>query len=350
MPKPLKIVRRFAPLLVVLALVPNPARSAAGDPLRSKQWGLTRIKAPAAWNVSRGAGVLVAVVDTGVDFGHPDLSANLEGAPGGDFVDSGDSCSGKKTASSCNGDGPQDANGHGTHVAGIVAAIANNGKGIAGVAPQAHVLPVRVLDADGAGDVTDVADGIRYAARTGADVINLSLEVESNLLGDLLGGDVSEVKDAIDFAISRGVVVVSAAGNSSTAICSEISDNPKTICVGSVTPADSLSSFSNSDGDQTRMYVVAPGGDDTCDGNIWSTVWRSTPVSCGSKRGYDSYAGTSMAAPHVSGVAALLVAKGLNADQIIDCFKKTSEDLGAPGRDSTYGFGLVMASKAVKNC
>src|ERR687896_1308364 len=142
----------------VLGALPGVALAAA-DPLRGRQWGLDMIESDPAHGVTRGAGAAVAVIDSGVRANHPDLGGRL--LPGRDFVE--------------NDDTPQDGDGHGTHVTGIVAANDDNGVGVSSVAPAAIVLPVRVLDDDGAGSVSDVAEGIDYATASGADVINLSL-------------------------------------------------------------------------------------------------------------------------------------------------------------------------------
>lgn len=139
---------------VCAVFVAGPAAAATNDTYRAKQWGLNKIQAEAAWTTSDGTGAIIAVVDSGVDMGHPDLDGKL--LAGRDFVDGGT---------------PQDENGHGTHVAGIAAAETNNSLGVAGTAPGAQILPVRVLDAEGSGSTGAVADGIRYAADQGADFI-----------------------------------------------------------------------------------------------------------------------------------------------------------------------------------
>src|SRR4051794_18657496 len=148
----------LACLLLCLAI---PATASAADPLRPQQWGLDMIQADPAHSTSTGSGVVVAVVDTGVLAPHEDLQGQL--VAGRDFVQSP------------NDDTPQDENGHGTHVSGIIAAAANNGKGIEGVAPGARIMPIRVLDANGVGDADTVAKGINWAVDHGANVINLSL-------------------------------------------------------------------------------------------------------------------------------------------------------------------------------
>jgi subtilisin family serine protease len=331
-----------AAIAVVTALtVTSVAWAAPNDPYFNKQWGLVKIQAEQAWATTTGTGALVAVVDTGADLTHPDLDANLTTFSDADFVDP------------TGGDGAQDQNGHGTHVSGIIAAETGNGIGVAGVAPGAKVLPVRVLDADGSGTTDVIGNGIRYAADKGAKVINLSLGLTSGVdqVAKVLGA-LTPIYSAIDYAISKGAVVVVAAGNDSVPLCAEPSGHPQVICVGATDSRDMRSFFSNSDLTMTKKYVVAPGGDAlTCAGDIFSTYLRSVPPSvCSPEAGYEALAGTSMAAPHVAGVAALLVAKGLGATAIVNCITSTTDDLGTPGRDPIYGYGRVNAQRAVTTC
>lgn len=340
--------------LAVIAIAALPAGAATSDPYRAQQWGLDRIQAEGAWAVSRGAGVTVAVVDTGVDLTHPDLAANLVTFSDADMVEPNGTCTkapGKNGARTCTQDGAQDKNGHGTHVAGIVAAVTDNGTGVAGVAPDAKVLPVRVLDAEGSGTTDQIAAGIRYAADKGAKVINLSLGFLSGV-GEVVRvtGGLDPIYTAIDHAWSRGAVIVFAAGNDSVPVCAEPAAHPKVLCVGSTNNRDLPSWFSNSDATMSKYHVVAPGGEGiTCAGDILSTYLRGAETFCG-EDGYEALAGTSMAAPHVAGVAALLSAKGLGNQAIIDCIIGNSDDLGIPGRDPVFGYGRVNATKAVTNC
>jgi subtilisin family serine protease len=321
--------------LLAAALIAGPATATTNDTYRSKQWGLDKIQAEQAWATTNGTGALVAVIDTGVDLGHPDLAANVSGT-GKDFV-AGDNSA-------------QDENGHGTHVSGIIAAVANNGTGVAGVAPGAHILPVRVLDADGSGNTDDIAAGIRYAADQGAKVMNLSLGMQSGV-GEVIGliGGLDPIYSAIDYAVSKGAVVVFAAGNDSVPLCAEPSAHPKVLCVGATDSRDLRSFYSNSDATLQKNYLVAPGGDAlTCGGDIFSTWLRTAQQStCSPQAGYEAEAGTSMAAPHVAGVAALLAAKGLSNTAIVNCIISHTDDLGVPGRDPVYGWGRLNAAKAV---
>src|SRR5437867_1912348 len=187
----------------------TPGSGAANDPLFPRQWGLQQIKAPPAWQRGAlGAGVTIAVVDTGADFSHPDLAAKLD--PGIDLVGTDNGLTGPGCP------GAEDENGHGTHVAGIAAAITNNGKGVAGTAPHARILPVRVLDANGSGDPAAVDAGIRWAADHGAKVINLSLGPDTPLVASLPD---QATDDGVAYAYSKGANVIAAAGNESVPLC-----------------------------------------------------------------------------------------------------------------------------------
>ncbi|HUP85317.1 MAG TPA: S8 family serine peptidase [Acidimicrobiales bacterium] len=335
--------------LAMTVLAAGPV-TASADPYRAKQWGLDKIQAEPAWATSTGTGVLVAVVDTGVDLGHPDLQANIVG-PGKDFVEPDGTCTGnKRTGRTCTQDGAQDKNGHGTHVAGIIAAVANNNVGVAGVAPNARILPVRVLDASGSGTTDQIAAGVRYAADQGAKVINLSLGVISGVdkVAKVIG-ELDTVYAAFDYAVAKGATVVVAAGNDSAPFCSEPAGAANVICVGATDSRDVSSFYSNHDASTLQTFVVAPGGDAlTCSGDILSTYLRSAARStCSPGDGYEVLAGTSMATPHVAGVAALLAAKGDSRADIMRKIPATADDLGAPGDDPVYGSGRVNALRAV---
>jgi thermitase len=299
------------------ALLPASAH-AAGDPLRSHQWGLDLIHADAAHPVTTGAGATVAVVDTGIDAAQPALAGRI--LPGYDVVD--------------NDSTPQDGNGHGTHVSGIIAADANNGIGVDSVAPGASILPVRVLDDSGSGSSAAVAQGIDWATSLGADVINLSVggTLPTSGLGvpDVIG-------DAIQRALSKGIVVVAAAGNDGLPFCENNSFGGKVLCVGAVDKR-SMRSFFSSFG--SGLSLVAPGGSDTpgTDEDVLST-WNDN--------GYQELAGTSQATPHVAGVAALLVSLGVRGQAAVQRILSTATDLGPPGVDAQYGAGLVNAQAAV---
>jgi len=310
------------PLLAgVLAIVLAGPAVAASDPLRGRQWGLSRVGAPQAWDAGRGKGITIAVVDSGVDLGHEDLRSRL--VLGHDFVD---------------GDGhPQDEEGHGTHVAGIAAAAAGNGRGIAGVAPLARIMPVRVLDGDGTGSASDVAAGIRWAVENGADVINLSL----GDLGQPLFGPA--FSDALDYAWANGAIPVVAAGNEFL-LSSGYSTEPA-IVVGATDRNDGKPGYASSVG-SARWGMAAPGGAGGVaprEDDILSAYW--TP---GGRNGYAYLAGTSMAAPHVSGGAAILRSLGLSPQETVDRLLDTAHDIGPPGRDSTFGHGRLNVAAAVR--
>jgi type VII secretion-associated serine protease mycosin len=276
------------------------------------QWDMGMIHADWAYQqcLLGKPGVIVAVIDSGVDLTHPDLAANI--LPGNDFVD-GDNV-------------PQDLNGHGTHVSGTIAA-ALNGIGIVGVAPNVKILPVRVLNSAGSGSTADVASGIIWAADHGASVINLSLGG---------AGDSSDVHAAVDYAIQKGVLIIAAAGNHAKTepnIPTYPAAYPEVLTVAAVDSNNGHAYFSNFGG---YVDVAAPGV------SIFSTYMNGR---------YAIGDGTSMASPHVAGLAALI--RSYHPDysvlQVIDAIEKTAKSLGA-GRPNTYyfGHGLIQVDKALE--
>ena len=322
---------------------------AANDPVFTQglQWGLERIGAPQAWAAGRGAGITIAVVDSGIDLTHEDLAGKIVAEV---------SCIGAAgDAGRCKGSA-QDDNGHGTHVAGIAAAVTNNGRGIAGVAPDAKLMAVRVLQnscttsgCSATGTASDVAAGIRWATDHGANVINLSLG--GGTLENALGG--CSFCSAIDYAWSKGVIAVVAAGNDS--LLPAGFGNEPAVVVTATTRDNTRASYSNASSGvlgSTRWPVAAPGGEgetnasDCATGGtpkgVLSTYWIS-----GHHNEYACLAGTSMAAPHVSGALALLLGKGLKPQAAIDRLIATAKDLGDPGRDPAFGLGLIDVGKAM---
>jgi subtilisin family serine protease len=323
-----------------------PRSGAPNDPLFPRQWGLQQIKAPAAWaRGARGKNVTIAIVDSGVDLGHPDLKAKL--LSGKDLVRNIDGLTGPGCP------GPQDENGHGTHVAGIAAAITGNGRGVAGTAPAATILPVRVLDRNGAGEDQGVNGGIRWAADHRAKVINLSLSGDIPIADNL--ADNSATQKAVNYAFSKGAVVVAAAGNESIPLCGYPAAARNAVCVAATDRGRMPSAYSNFPAQPGGSIPVrAPGGAGDVlfcesDKDIWSTMWPKSADDCGGKfRGYDTLAGTSMATPFVSGVAALLAGKGLGPGRILQCLKSTSSNHGF--YDPVNGYGIVNADAAVAGC
>ena len=303
-------------IIALVLLAATPATALAADPLRGQQWGLDMVESDPAHGVTRGASATVAVIDSGVRANHPDLGGRL--LPGYDFVD--------------NDGTPQDGDGHGTHVSGIVAANKDNGVGVSSVAPAAMVLPVRVLDDNGAGSVGDVAKGIDFAVSAGADVINLSLGQEIAIMG----AD-PQFEAAVDRALDRGVIVVAASGNSGLPVCEQPSGRGRLLCVGAVDKRGMRSFFSSFG---SGLGVVAPGGSALpLEGENILSTWGDG--------GYREQAGTSQATPFVSGVAALVVSRGLRGQAATNRIVATAKDAGPSGPDPEYGAGIVNARAAV---
>ena len=316
----------------------SPGSGAVNDPLFARQWGLDQVNAPEAWaRGAQGAGAVVAVLDTGVDLAHPDLQGKL--VQGADLV------AGKRDCPP----GPQDENGHGTHVAGIAAAATDNGIGVAGMAPGARIMPVRVLDAEGSGSIDDIAEGIRYAADHGADAINLSLG-ELPVVGQLTPLN-QEIEDAVQYAWSKGSLVVAAAGNETFPLCSYPAFANHAVCVGATDSRGLPSYYSNFPNNQQTVGVRAPGGVGSVfcedDEDVWSTMWPGSDFdSCGEIAGYETLAGTSMASPFVAGLVGILYGQGLTNAQIVERLKQTSSNKGA--YDPVYGYGIVDADAATR--
>ncbi|MGB2727362.1 MAG: S8 family serine peptidase [Halobacteriota archaeon] len=285
-------------------------------------WGVDRIDAEIVHaDNNKGMGVKVAIIDSGIDKDHPDLQANIKG--GVNFVSN-------PPWRPADPEKWDDDNGHGTHCAGIVAAV-DNEEGVIGVAPEAHLYGVKVLDRTGSGYLDDVIAGIQWSKDNSMHVISMSLGTDV---------DYQSLHDACDAADTAGIVVVAAAGNSGpgagTVIYPAKYDSAIAVSATTNTDDDDLADFSSRG---PEVELAAPGV------SIYSTI----------PGGYDTKSGTSMACPHVSGTAALVIASGITDengngrinDEVRVRLRETAEDLGATGKDNWYGYGLVDADKAV---
>jgi subtilisin family serine protease len=300
----------------------TPPRSSAfvrwsNDPLfqAGRQYGLHQIRALDGWGYSTGSeSIIIAIVDTGIDLAHPDLADKI--IPGYDFVN--------------NDPIPQDDHGHGTHVAGIAAAVTNNGIGIAGVSWGARLLPVKVLNEQGWGYTSAIAAGIVWAADRGARVINLSL-----------GGPASTtLREAVNYAVGKGALVVAAAGNSGNSTPNYPGAYPAAISVAATDSTNRRASFSNFG---PFVDLAAPGV------SIYSTVPTGSCDLC-HPSGYRALSGTSMATPMVAGVLAILAGLAPEASPagLRAAVEQSALDLGPAGRDDEYGFGLVQLDAAIR--
>ncbi|MSV46298.1 MAG: S8 family serine peptidase [Actinobacteria bacterium] len=328
------------------------------DPLlMSLQWnfiGPYGVRAQEAWANARaagrsgGKGVTVAVLDTGVAYSNRVPFKRSPDFTGGQFVAGWDFVDGDPYAN--------DLNGHGTHVAGTIAEATNNKIALAGLAYGAKIMPVRVLDRNGEGNANDIADGIRFAVKKRAKLINLSLEFDSGVHAS----DIPQLLAAINYARSRGVLVIGASGNEGDTTVSYPANAPGVMSVGATTENGCVADFSNGG---YGLDIVAPGGgfDSTVTGesrcgtrgtrmrNIAQETFtgRSTSVF-GIPTDYE---GTSMATPHVTAAAALVIATRVigsnpSAGRLESRLMSTSRDLGRSGIDSYYGAGLVDAAAA----
>ena len=286
------------------AFVPNDTYVVSGS-----EWHLEKIMAPQAWNINFGASnIIIAVLDSGINAAHPDLSANT--LPGYDFVwDDND---------------PNDDYGHGTAVVGVIAAAGNNGIGVAGVAFHSKILPVKVMDASGFAAYSTLAQGIRYAVDQGARIINISIAGNSPS---------STLQDAINYAWNNNVIVVAAAGNTASSGPQYPAACEYAVAVSATEPDDTLATFSSTG---NHLALAAPGD------NIFTT-------SRDLARPYAAWRGTSFASPVVAGVAALVASanSSLNNTQIVELLKQTADDVGVVGFDASFGHGRVNAARAV---
>lgn len=277
------------------------------DPGIPYQWYLSKINAFGAWDVTTGSpDIKVAIIDSGLDYTHPEFAGKVYAQT--DTLDN-------------DGDAFDDIDEHGTHVAGIIAANAGNGVGIAGVAPGVQLIIVDAFNGRNSNTFV-IMKGVQYAVAHGADIINMSFGGE---------GNDRALESAINNAVSSGVVCVAAAGNESTSAPSYPSDYDSVISVIATAENDTKSALSNYG---SAKDISAPGED------IWSTVPGNS---------YESWGGTSMATPVVCGVIALMLSAnpGLTVGQVKDILYSTADDLGAPGKDNMFGYGRVNAYKAV---
>jgi len=345
------------PIARASAFVPNDPGDATRSGWQSLQWNFSGpwgVNAPEAWALASaagapgGRGAVVAVLDTGVAYRSagrfvrsPDFTAR-DFVRGHDFVDEDPF--------------PDDTNGHGTHVASTVGEATDNSVGVTGLAYGARIMPVRVLDSIGEGDAAEIARGVRYAARRGADVINLSLEFSP----DITATDIPELLDAIADARRAGSVVVGASGNEGYRTVAWPARAGRVLSVGATTERGCLSDFSN---EGRGLDIVAPGGGQDADADedprcqpevVGRPIYQLTFSGSVRRFGFpDSYEGTSMAAPHVSAVAALVIATGAvgrdpSPAAVEARLKATARDLGAPGYDTRFGAGLLDAAAALR--
>jgi thermitase len=285
---------------------------ASNDADFNKQWGLAKIGAPEAWAHSTGQGVRVGIVDTGVDLTHEDLAGRV--------VESTSCVGAAGDPAKCTGTA-QDDQGHGTHVAGIIAANKDNGIGIAGVAPDAQLVVAKALNAAGAGTEEDINAGIKWVVDHGAKVVNLSLGDPNFVFTSLLG---TSMREGIEYAWSHGAVPVVASGNSDLmglGLGSSNYGDLDAIIVGATGPDDQVSEYSSPIG-SAKWGILAPGGagDGNPEHDIYSTFWEK-----GKPNAYRALAGTSMAAPHVVGAVALLLAEGLTPQQVVERLISTAD-------------------------
>ncbi|AFY71512.1 Thermitase [Thalassoporum mexicanum PCC 7367] len=292
---------------------------APNDPRYVEQWNLRSINIEEAWRTTKGKNITVAVIDTGVSK-VKDLK-DTEFVKGYDFVND------RELA--------DDDNGHGTHVAGTIAQSTNNNYGVAGIAYQAKIMPLKVLASWGGGTITDIAEAIRFAADHGADVINMSLGG---------GGETSIMREAIEYAHQKGVVIIAAAGNSSENAAAYPARYPHVVGVSATGPNGEKSFYSNYG---AGIDIAAPGGnkqdpDDEKSGILQNTIDPQTGQSI-----FAAYQGTSMASPHVAGVAALVKAAGVNnPDEIEQILLQSARTIEEDGLNY-YGSGQLDAAAAV---
>jgi subtilisin family serine protease len=326
--------QKIAAVVAGLALAVGPGGasvSASNDASFDKLWGLAQIGAPAAWTRTTGEGIRIGIIDTGVDLAHEDLAGRVVAHTS--CVDSGGD------PAKCEGTG-QDVYGHGTHVAGISAAVRDNGVGVAGVAPDASLVVVRAFSETGSANSEDVIAGIKWVVDHGAKVVNLSLGEALFVTAATLG---SGLVEGIEYAWSHGAVPVVSSGNEdlfSLGIGSNEYGDLNALVVGATGPDKQVASYSSPTGN-AKWALVAPGGSGGDDEeNVLSTWWAD-----GKANQYEYLAGTSMAAPHVSGAVALLLAQGLSQQLAVDRLLDPADpEVGCGPNSPTCRGGLDVAA------
>jgi subtilisin family serine protease len=321
-------------VLLAAGLLLSPA-GASNDRDYAKQWNLEKIGAPEAWSRATGKGVRVGIVDAGIDLNHEDLAGRIVAAT---------SClKSKGDPNQCTGTGQDDV-GHGTHVAGIVAANRDNGVGVAGVAPDAELVVAKVADSGGGISIDDANAGIRWVVDHGARVVNLSLGdfvfVRTATFGTRLA-------EGIEYAWKKGAVPVISSGNSDlfgAGLGSQDYGELDAVVVGSTGPDDVVADYSSPTGN-AKWAILAPGG--AADGdethNVWSTYWKQDK-----QNEYGYLAGTSMAAPHVTAAVALLLSQGLSAPEAVQRLLDTADANVKCGAESPTCRGRLDVAKATR--
>ena len=319
---------------VVIAAEPN-------DPGYTAQWNMRIIQAPAAWDITTGSRqVVIAILDTGISLSHPDLQANLwqneDEIAGNGIDDDGngyvdDRWGWNFVASSPN---PDDDHWHGTHVAGIAGAVGNNAIGVAGTAWQVQLMAVKFLDRNGQGSFLGMLQAMRYAADNGARILNLSVSVD----GDLTAEERRLLDEAVNYVKERGAVMIAASGNAGASTPAYPARHPDIMAIGASTSSDERWWLSNYG---PGLDLLAPGA------GIYSTSRASAGPT------YSTASGTSMAAPHVSGAAALLwaVNPGLTPAEVMSTLRLSADDLNYasyPGPDAYCGWGRLNLRRAVQ--
>ena len=280
----------------------------SNDALRSLQWSLSKIGWDTAVGVTQGsANVIIAILDTGVDLSHEDLSSKL--VQGHDFVRSDPSR-------------PQDDNGHGTHVAGIAAAATNNGKGVAGACPNCRIMPVKVLDNRGVAYASKLIAGMTWAADNGARIINLSIGGVPNS---------QALQDGISYAVSRGVLIFAGAGNSGHHESEEIPASLNGVIAVAATNQNDRPAWFTSSGPYVKL---------TAPGDSIASTWPNNQ--------YAYVSGTSMSTPLVAGIAGLLASQGRSNSEILAILQNSAVDLIPNGWDEENGHGRIDAGRAVQ--